>query len=183
MVVLLWNKHTLIGILRDIVEVILIDREITVVEGATTYSAIILHVCRTGKKEQYYTLYEEALVVNKIRTTHTVYYVQNLSHKLEVASEKAQNKAREYVDSKFWHTVEIEYHDSPRMVYNKMEAFGAEFTTSKSGTTMWARATPEFWEQWKTNKQEIKDAGFWVKKTDSYQWLIFCKVEAKFDNR
>jgi len=78
MVVLLWNKHTLIGILRNIVEVILIDREITVVEGATTYSAIILHVCRTGKKEQYYTLYEEALVVNKIRTNHTVYYVQNL---------------------------------------------------------------------------------------------------------
>ena len=76
--------------------------------------------------------------------------------------------------------VEVQYHDSPRMVYNRMEAFGTTFTTSKSGTTMWARATPEFWEVWKTNKQEIKDAGFWVKKFD-YDWRVFCKVEAKFD--
>ena len=61
-----------------------------------------------------------------------------------------------------------------------MEAFGATFKTSKSGTTMWAKATPEFWELWNTKEQEIRDAGFWIKKYD-YDWLIFCRVEAKFD--
>ena len=156
------------------------DDSIEVIENARSNSSIILHVCRTGKKEQFYTLYVEGVTVGRYGANYFQRYEQNLSYKKEVAMEKAENRKREYIDSGFWLTVEVQYHESPRMVYNRMEAFGTTFTTSKSGTTMWARATPEFWELWKTNKQEIKDAGFWVKKFD-YDWRVFCKVEAKFD--
>lgn len=148
--------------------------------NATNGSSIILHVCRTGKKEQYYTLYIEGITIGKYGRNYFQHYEQNLSYKKEVAMEKAENRKREFINSGFWQTVEIQYHESPRMVYNKMEAFGATFKTSKSGTTMWAKATPEFWELWNTKEQEIRDAGFWIKKYD-YDWLIFCRVEAKFD--
>ena len=156
------------------------DNDITINNEARSYSSITLHVCRTGKKEQFYTLYEEGIVASKFRCNYFCNYIQNLAHSKTDAMDKAEKRKQELIDCGFWFTVEVEYHDSPRQIYARMEAFGATFTTSKSGTTMWAEATPEFWENWKTRKQEIKDAGFWVKKMD-YKWLIFVKRDAELD--
>ena len=38
----------------------------------------------------------------------------------------------------------------------------------------------EFWENWKTDKMAIKNAGFWVKKMN-YSWLVFCRNDAEYD--
>lgn len=158
------------------------EDNITVNNESESYSSVILHVCRTGKKEQYYTLYQESLVVRKYMYNHNCHYVKNLAHTKEKAMAKAEVEKAQFIACNFWHTVEIQYHESPRMVYEKMTAFGTEFKTSRKGTTMWAYATPEFWENWKTSKQEIKDAGFWVKKFDD-GWRVFVRRDAEFDHR
>ena len=157
------------------------DNNITINKEASSNSSITLHVCRTGKKEQFYTLYEEGIVVRPYMCNYFCNYIRNLAHSKIKAMAKVEERKKELVDCGFWFTVEIEYHDSPRQIYARMEAFGAEFTTSKSGTTMWANATPEFWENWKTDKQKIKDAGFWVKRTNTGQWLVFVRRDADFD--
>ena len=140
----------------------------------------VLHVCRTGKKEQFYTLYHEGVIKREFGTNGFCDFRQNLAHSLTDALEKATDTFNQLVESNFWDAVSIQYHETPRMKYNKWNAFGAEFKTAKSGKVMWAHATPAFWDFWKAEKQTIKDAGFWVKKMDS-GWMIFCRQEAKYD--
>ena len=140
----------------------------------------VLHVCRTGEKEQFYTLYLEGFLKKKLYTKRFCYFQQNLAHSLTDALEKATSRFNQLVECGFWDAVEIQYHDSPRMKYDKMEAFGAEFKTAKSGKVMWARATSAFWDLWKADKQAIKDAGFWVTKMNS-GWMIFCRHDAEYD--
>ena len=75
----------------------------------------------------------------------------------------------------FWRTVQLEFWEEPRLIYSKMEAFGIEFVTAKSGKVMWANANETFWEHWRNDKQAVKDAGFWVSKRNG-QWLVFVKT-------
>jgi len=140
----------------------------------------VLHVCRTGVKEQFYTLYLEGFLKKKLYTKRFCYFQQNLAHSLTDALDKATNRFNQLVDDGNWDSVEVEYHETPRMKYDKMEAFGAEFKTAKSGKVMWARANSAFWDFWREDKQAVKDAGFWVKKMDS-GWMIFCRHDAEYD--
>ena len=107
-------------------------------------------------------------------------FQQNLAHSLTDALDKATNRFNQMVENGFWDSVEIQYHETPRMKYNKMEAFGAEFKTAKSGKVMWAHATSAFWDFWREDKQAVKDAGFRVKKMDS-GWMVFCRHSAEYD--
>ena len=142
-----------------------------------------MHVCRTGKKEQFYTLYNEGLIVKNeggvIRRRHFCNYQQNLAFKKSDAMEKAEEFRMKW-DNGFWDSIEIQYWDSPRMIYSKFEAFGVEFKTAKSGKHMWARANQAFWAQWKDDKQMVKAAGFWVTRLNG-NWLVFCRCEAEYD--
>jgi hypothetical protein len=144
-------------------------------EESTSFSSCCLHICRTGEKEQYYTLYLEGVSVGKYHYNYFCDYQQNLSHNKTHALAKAQARMMELYASNYWRSVELEFHESPRIIYDRMEAFGTEFKTAKSGKVMWALATQEFWALWKSSKQEIKDAGFWVTKFDGGQWRVFCK--------
>ena len=140
----------------------------------------VLHVCRTGEKEQFYTLYHEGLIKMPYGMSRFCDFQQNLAHSLTDALDKATNRFNQMVEKGFWDSVEIQYHETPRMKYNKMEAFGAEFKTAKSGKVMWAHATSAFWDFWREDKQAVKDAGFWVKKMDS-GWMVFCRHSAEYD--
>ena len=144
---------------------------------------LIMHVCRTGKKEQFYTLYNEGTIVKTTggitRRRYFCNYQQNLAFKKSDAMEKAEDFRMKW-NNGFWDSIEIQYWDSPRMIYEKFEAFGVEFKTAKSGKVMWGRANSEFWDLWKADKQSVKAAGFWVKKLN-YDWLVFCKTEPEYD--
>lgn len=150
-------------------------------ENARTPSQCTLHICRTGKKEQYYTLYHEGIHVLPYMSNYFCDYNGNLSHSLDKAVEKAKVRFDELVGCGYWSIVNMELHDSPRLKYKRTEAFGATFETAKSGKVMYAYATSEFWDNWKADKQKIKDAGFWVKKIDG-GWLVFCKISAEYDH-
>ena len=167
-----------------------IDREVespvenksVLVEDSRSLSKAILHICRTGKKGQYYTLYHEGIIENGHLRNYFCDYNGNLSLDLEKAYDKALERFEDMVNSKFYRVVELQYWETPRQIYNKMEAFGTEFKTAKSGKVMWANATQEFWTLWREKKAEIKEAGFWVKRTDSGDWLVFVKCDPEFAN-
>lgn len=159
-----------------------IENKRVVVEDSLTFSKATLHICRTGKKEQYYTLYHEGIIENGHLRNYFCSYNGNLALDLEKAYEKALLRFEDIVNSKFYRVVELEYWETPRQIYNKMEAFGTEFKTAKSGKVMWANATEEFWTLWREKKDEIKEAGFWVKRADSGDWLVFVKCDPEFAN-
>ena len=153
--------------------------ELNINKNARSNSQCTLHICRTGKKKQYYTLYHEGVHINDYGGNYFCDYNGNLSYNFEKAVKKAIVRFNEIVDCGYWFSVGIEYHEEPRLIYNRVEAFGMTFKTAKSGKVMWGIANSDFWNHWKKDKQKVKDAGFWVKKVD-YQWMVFCKIEAQY---
>ena len=137
---------------------------------------ITLHVCRTGKKEQFYTLYVEGVRWGKYGASYWCNFVQNLSH----SKTDAEQKARDYAKKNHYHTIchhlHLEVWDSPRPIYEKHEAFGIEMRMNKKRTIWYGHITPKFWDEWKKDKQAIKDAGYWVKK-DGPTWLLFKRID------
>ncbi len=171
--VLLWNNHPIYnGLPQMVMEE---NSDIIINNEARTNSECTLHVCRTGKKKQYYTLYHEGLVILPMKCATFCNYQGNLSHQLDKAVAKARVKMAEIASRGFFRIIQIEVWDSPRLIYSKMEAFGTQFKTAKSGKVMWAYANEAFWEHWRNDKQAVKDAGFWVKKMNG-EWMVFVKT-------
>lgn len=137
----------------------------------------ILHICRTGIKTQFYTLYVERIEPHPFGgRLHTCRYQQNLAFDLNDALENAEKwieerKMREH------YTVEIQHHSEPRPIYATMSAFGADFKMNKRRTHWWANANEDFWTQWKAQKADIKAAGYWVKRMEG-TWLVFKRIDA-----
>lgn len=136
----------------------------------------ILHVCRTGEKEQFYTLYLEVKTLySNGNRGGMCKFIQNLAHKLEDAQESAiawaQRKISHYDDC------EMRVWPEPRPIYTSYISFGdIEMKMSKKRTTWWGKANEQFWEEWRTRKAEIKAAGYWVKRMDGV-WLVFKRCE------
>ncbi len=154
------------------------NSDIIINNEARTNSECTLHVCRTGKKGQYYTLYHEGVVILPMAVNSFCDYNGNLSYQKDKALAKARVRMAELASCGFWRVVQIEFWEEPRVIYSKLEAFGLEFITARSGKVMWANANEAFWEHWRNDKQAVKDAGFWVKKTNG-QWLVFIKTVEK----
>jgi len=141
--------------------------------GADTKKAV-LHVCRTGDKEQFYTLYVEVQCTYKDGgRAHFCKFVQNLAHKEGDAIDKATAFAQENLTH--MDEAHMEVHPEPRPIYSKYEIFGIEMKMSKKRTTWWGNINADFWDMWKTQKAEIKAAGYWIKRLDG-TWLLFKKV-------
>jgi hypothetical protein len=139
----------------------------------------VLHVCRTGEKEQFYTLYITHIVKESKSRFHysRCWFQKNLSLKLDKALDCAVNYTQTVNVCINSDEVEVKYHEEPRFVYQEMDAFGAKFKMAKKRTVWWANATSEFWDEWKQRKQQIKDAGYWVKRVDGGKWLVFKRIE------
>ena len=138
------------------------------------HTKYIFHVCRTGVKEQFYTLYVESQTAWPCGArSHYSQFVQNLSKNLDDAVVKAQNMIQ---DKGIQAITTIEVHDSPRPIYTKYEVFGVEFKMAKRRNVWYAHAKEEFWEEWRTRKAEIKEAGYWVKRSDDGTWLVFKRI-------
>ena len=135
-----------------------------------------LHVCRTGEKEQFYTLYLE------VRTFYSngnrggmCRFIQNLAHKKEDAKASAIAWAQKNISH--FDDCEMEVHPQPRPIYTSYIAFGnIEMKMSKKRTTWWGHTNEEFWEQWRADKAGIKAQGYWVKRMDG-TWLVFKRCE------
>jgi len=138
---------------------------------------ITLHVCRTGEKEQFYTLYVEGVAWGEFGASYWCDFIQNLSH----TKKDAEQKARDYAERMGYHGrchhLNLEIHDSPRPIYQRHEAFGVEMQMSKKRTMWYGEITSDFWDEWKKNKQGIKGAGYWVKKQEFGGWMLFKRID------
>lgn len=136
----------------------------------------IMHICRTGDKEQFYTLYIEVIASGKNWRRSYCHFVQNLAHK-EVDAWAKANDMRDYTPPRYG-DVTIEVHPQPRAIYSKFEAFGVEMKMAKSKKVWYGNINDEFWTHWRADKKAVKEAGFWIKKMED-SWVMFRKVEAE----
>lgn len=139
----------------------------------------IMHICRTGEQEQFYTLYIEGIV--RYESGHCAHYCQfqqNLAHGLDPAVIKAQEMKKKMG---WWDEVRIQVHDSPRPIYAHYTSYcDIEMKMSKSRKVWWGLINEEFWDLWKEKKAEIKAAGYWVKRSqEDGKWLMFKRVQAE----
>lgn len=143
----------------------------------TDEKTAILHICRTGAKTQFYTLYVERIEPGRWGgRLHTCRYERNLAFDLNDANENAEKWLTER-DLRSRYKVEIQHHKEPRPIYATMSAFGADFKMNKRRTHWWANANEDFWAQWKKQKPAIKEAGYWVKRMEG-TWLVFKRIDA-----
>ena len=156
--------------------------------GNKNFNMMRFHVCRTGKKEQFYTLYQEVAIYNEFGMNYSMNYCGNLSHTLASAVEKARVRALNVIKSGFYHDVHVDVHKTPRVVTKNYYAFtddegknGIEMKLAKSKKCYYGYlegdAGSRFWDLWKEDKDRIKEAGFWIKKMN-YSWMLFMRAQA-----
>ena len=163
--------------------------------GNKNFNMMRFHVCRTGKKEQFYTLYQEVAIYNEFGMNYSMNYCGNLSHSLASAVEKARVRAMNVIKSGFYHDVHVDVHKTPRVVTKNYYAFtddegknGIEMKLAKSKKCYYGYlqgdAGRRFWDLWKENdglvsgKDKIKEAGFWIKKMNGGSWMLFMRAQA-----
>ena len=143
-----------------------------------SYKKAIMHICRTGEKEQFYTLYIEGII--RYKSGHCAHYCQfqqNMAHGLDDAVIKAQEMKSKM---SWWDEVALEVHDSPRPIYAHYTSYcDIEMRMAKSRKVWWGNVNEAFWDLWKAQKAEIKKAGYWIKRTDDGSWLLFKKVQSE----
>lgn len=150
----------------------------------------------TGAKQVMHTLWFENDIkpdptapVGKGGGAYILNYVKNLSKD----EAKAIEEAKEYAKS-----LNIEYigvWDSPKFNRAKhIEAYGIQFKHKrrKGKSFFYGIATPEFWDAWKKDKEQLKASGFSVSKLQDrilsercheavFTWYVFYRPEYKED--
>lgn len=122
----------------------------------------------TGAKQVLHTLWQENIIepdrtapIEMQRGAYSLNYIKNLSKD----ENKAVEEAKEYAKS-----INIRYDgvwDSPRFNRAKhIEAYGIQFKhkRKKGKSFYFGTATPEFWDEWKKDKDQLKSEGFSVSK-------------------
>lgn len=156
--------------------------------GMKFFNSKRLHVCRTGAKEQFYTLYEEVMWYTEYGCSHSIVYLGNLAYDKDAALAKAYEKAWSTIKTAMWHDVHVDFHKSPRKVSKAYHAFtdengenGIEMKLAKSGKCYWGNisgsAADRFWDLWNEDAEAIRKAGFSISKKGYGRWLIFMKAE------
>lgn len=105
-------------------------------------------------------------------------YIQNLSMTEMVAVEKAKIYAVS-VKSDFAGIWDSPYNDRASW----LDRWGIHFQSKKKNGKIFfmGRASEEFWDTWKANKEQIKKEGFWVSKFEfkdehgrkQIDWFVF----------
>jgi len=126
-----------------------------------------LYVCRTGKTEQFYTLYIERVIVNGCFTNNVCSFIQNLSLDLNDAKKKSELIKKERLLN-FKHleaySCNIEFSESKRKEYCTLKSFNLEWKKTAKGFI--TDPNSEFWDSWREKKDILKEAGFRVFKDE-----------------
>lgn len=137
-------------------------------------------VCRTGKLEQFYTLYIERTIAAKHFQQTVCYFVQNLSHDYNeavakthemMAERKAASSSTDYIQN-------IDSYNSKQKEYCDLKAYGYAWKKTAKGfcvkiDSMTQTQSQGFWDNWRSNKDLLKKAGFSVFKNDCGFILFF----------
>ncbi|MFW6247208.1 MAG: hypothetical protein ACOC22_03505 [bacterium] len=134
----------------------------------------LFQIAKTGNLNVYYTLYITHTVTRNNYTRTSVNFIKNLSEDLDEARKKVTVEYN-LSDDEIQHDIDII--EGTPAIKTTVKLYNMEFQQIKKN--LWvADPSPEFWSRWKTEKQEIKDMGFWLYKSpDSFQgWSVFHKI-------
>lgn len=118
-------------------------------------------IARTGKLQQYYTLYKETSVSSESCNFSSYSYVKNLA-----INEK---RAIESFDKDFNGNMRIV--ESPQREYANLEAFDLKWKRTEKGFV--TDPNKDFWALWRAEKSILKEIGFRVFKSDSGFFILF----------
>lgn len=136
-----------------------------------------MYVCRTGRLQQFYTLYIERSVINGGFCLNSYRFVQNLSKEEGAAWDKAKKMFddRKEVLTSSWgkgkYYLDIDMIDSPKREYCDLKAFGFEWKKTEKGFT--TEPDRDFWTIWRKHKTSLKEAGFSVFKDYKGFFVLF----------
>lgn len=132
-------------------------------------------VCRTGKLNQFYTLYVFRTVVSGTFALETRRFMQNLSIDERQAWKKGvaiyTERKETFSDLIGDYSASIDMIDSPRRLYCDLKAFGMDWRKTEKGFC--TEPTQEFWQMWRQYKTILKEAGFSVFKGDTGSFILF----------
>lgn len=140
------------------------------------HKVLFLEICRTGPKKQFYTLYSSFTSSHKYSQFCCRTFVKNLSQSKTDALEKTKLYSKTLELEKIREIRAVMF-DSPQPVYSKCLAFGnIVMKMSKSRKIWYGTPNAYFWQIWKREKQEVRNAGFWIRKNDDGSWMLFRRV-------
>lgn len=124
-------------------------------------------VARTGKLQQFYTLYRiEERGIEGFYNSESCVFIKNLAHDIDSAIIEAKKIA---VHS------DIEIVESHKEEYQNFNAFNLQWKNGKG--CFFAEANSDFWAIWRDNKEILKTIGFWVSKNKNDDFMVFCKLD------
>lgn len=149
----------------------------------------LYHICRTGKLKQHFTLYITVNIASENFFNQSCYFVQNLGFDETSAINKVNALIALEPDNI---KCDIDFSDSKKREYCDLKAFGfnwkktekgfitdlVKYSTihDKSGQAEKLNNTLDmFWTTWRENKQEMKDNGFSIFKSDNGEFKLFFK--------
>ena len=136
----------------------------------------------TGRHQEFYTKYVESILSMPDFCRWSYRCIGNLSKQTEVARNYSEEQE---ALGKFDAVIFSESEPMKFTGTHQLKAFGLDFTLSKNRKIFFAEANSDFWECWKNNKQEVKDAGFWLQKTTDENdntrvvWMVFTKSDGE----
>lgn len=135
------------------------------------YHNINYEVARTGKLQQYYTLYRYVSCgVVGMWARDKYRYVKNLSLDLKQALAEAEKIAGKVAT--------VDYVEEPKKEYDEFTAFGLTWKNGKD--CYFSYPDNDFWAIWRDNKETLKQMGFWVSKKGE-DFMVFCRLDESKD--
>ena len=133
------------------------------------YNNVHYEVGRTGKLQQYYTLYRFMdCGVTGFWHRNNYSYIKNLSHDLDKALAEAEKIAGD--------TTSVDYVESPKEEYDEFKAF--DLTWKNGRNCYFSYPNNDFWAIWRDNKDSLKQMGFWVSKPKgTSEFMVFCRLD------
>lgn len=123
-------------------------------------------ICRTGKLNQFYTLYILQRIIGKGLCLNNCYFVKNLSLDID----KSVTEVKEMI-SKQNHTCEIDIIETDKTEYCDLQAYSMNWRKTPKGFC--ADPTNQFWDIWRQHKVKLKSIGFSVFKPENQGFIVF----------
>jgi len=137
-------------------------------------------ICRTGKLNQFYTLYISKTISSENFHNEVCYFVQNLAHDENESIEKVNVMMADrlvdvgHLDS---YNQVMDFCDSKKREYCDLKIFGLEWKKTRKGFVISMDSLSKenqetIWNTWRTDKDALKEAGFSMFKPE-YTWIFF----------
>ena len=127
----------------------------------------------TGDYKVFYTKYIQTIYTGGNFAFNNIDFIKSITKDFETAKKYAEELKIKRIFNNVFFSEDAQLSWKGQ---HHLNAFNIDFDLSKNKKIFYGKANKEFWESWKNNKEEIKLNGFWIKKNDFDQWIVFKKT-------